>query len=69
MKRFKFLVVLTLLFSLAAVQVRADEGMWLLQYLEKMNIKTMRGQGCKLTAKQIYDINHSSLKDAIMLNR
>ena len=67
MKRFKFLVVLTLLFSLAAVQVRADEGMWLLQYLEKMNIKTMRGQGCKLTAQQIYDINHSSLKDAIMI--
>jgi hypothetical protein len=67
MKKFKFLIVLTLIFSFAAVQVKADEGMWLLQYLEKMNIKVMRGQGCKLTAQQIYDINHSSLKDAIMI--
>lgn len=48
------------------LQVRADEGMWLLQLLEKMNYKDMKKAGCKLTPKQIYDINNSSLKDAIV---
>ena len=44
----------------------ADEGMWLLPLLEKMNGKTMKEMGCELTPKQIYDINHTSLKDAIV---
>ena len=44
----------------------ADEGMWLLPLLEKMNGKTMKEMGCELTPKQIYDINHKSLKDAIV---
>ncbi len=44
----------------------ADEGMWLLPLLEKMNSKVMTDMGCKLSAEQIYDINHSSLKDAIV---
>lgn len=65
MKKFRFLLVI-LAVAFSAVQLRADEGMWLLQMLEKMNIKTMRAEGCKLTAKQIYDINNSSLKDAIV---
>ena len=30
---------------LAAVQVRADEGMWLLPYLQKLNIKDMKAKG------------------------
>ena len=44
----------------------ADEGMWLLPLLEKMNGKTMQELGCELTPKQIYDINNTSLKDAIV---
>ena len=46
--------------------LRADEGMWMLPLLEKMNIKTMDALGCHLSAKDIYDINNSSLKDAIV---
>ena len=42
----------------------ADEGMWLLPLLEKMNGKAMKEMGCELTPKQIYDINNTSLKDA-----
>ena len=56
---------------LAAITVflpgaKADEGMWLLPLLEKMNEGQMQALGCRLSAKQIYDINNSSLKDAIV---
>ena len=45
----------------------ADEGMCLLPYLQKMNIKTMKERGCKLSAEEIYSVNHSSLKDAVVI--
>ena len=45
----------------------ADEGMWLLPYLQKMNIKDMQAKGCQLSAEEIYSVNHSSLKDAIVI--
>ena len=44
----------------------ADEGMWLLPLLQKMNGKAMKSLGCELTAKDIYHINRTSLKDAIV---
>jgi hypothetical protein len=47
--------------------LRADEGMWLLPLLQKLNIDTMHSLGLKLTAEDIYSINHSSLKDAIVM--
>jgi Peptidase S46. len=49
-----------------ALPAMADEGMWLLPLLEKMNIKTMQQMGCQLSAEDIYSINHSSIKDAIV---
>ena len=51
---------------LIATGARADEGMWLLPLLQKMNSKAMENIGCRLTPEQIYDINHNSLKDAIV---
>ena len=50
-----------------AVSAMADEGMWMLPYLQKMNIKDMKAKGCRLTAEDIYSVNHSSLKDAIVV--
>ncbi len=47
--------------------LRADEGMWLLPLIEKLNIDTMHAMGLKLTAEEIYSINHNSLKDAIVI--
>lgn len=47
--------------------VKADEGMWLLPLLEKLNMGTMTKMGLKLTAEEIYSINQSSLKDAIVI--
>ena len=53
-------------FALMFLPVRADEGMWLLPLLQKMNEDTMQELGCRLSADQIYSINHSSLKDAVV---
>lgn len=50
---------------LLAFGARADEGMWLLPLLQKMNINAMNELGCKLSAEDIYSINNTSLKDAI----
>ena len=44
----------------------ADEGMWLPQLLQLMNEKDMQAKGLKITAEDIYSINQSSLKDAIV---
>lgn len=49
------------------LQVRADEGMWLLPYLQKLNIKEMKAKGLKLSTDQIYNVNGNSLKDAIVI--
>src|SRR5512133_663750 len=64
MKKFAFFV-LSLFISLSGV--RADEGMWLLPLIQKLNIDTMHNLGFKLTAEDIYSINHSSLKDAVVI--
>ena len=45
----------------------AEEGMWIPMLLEQLNIKQMQDMGLKLSAEDIYSINHSSLKDAIVL--
>ncbi|MBO7285577.1 MAG: S46 family peptidase [Alistipes sp.] len=45
----------------------ADEGMWLLPYIKKMNEKDMKAHGAKLKAEDIYSATKSSLKDAIVI--
>ena len=64
MKIIKHLLVA---FCLSIVTVaKADEGMWLPLLLEKMNEKQMKSLGMKISAKDIYNINSGSLKDAIV---
>ena len=46
--------------------VSADEGMWLLAMLKKMNMDRMEKMGLKLSAEDIYSINQSSVKDAVV---
>ena len=46
--------------------VRADEGMWLPLLINRLNYVDMQKAGLKLTAEEIYSVNHSSLKDAIV---
>ena len=50
-----------------ATSAMADEGMWLLPYIKKMNEKDMKAHGCKLKAEDIYSAEKSSLKDAIVI--
>jgi hypothetical protein len=44
----------------------AHEGMWLLNKLKQINEAEMQKLGFKLTAEDIYDINRSGLKDAVV---
>src|SRR6056297_2852305 len=52
---------MTSIFSL-----QADEGMWLLTMLKKMNMDRMQEMGLKLSAEDIYSVNQSSVKDAVV---
>ncbi|MFP4555359.1 MAG: S46 family peptidase [Bacteroidales bacterium] len=59
-------LLLGLLIVLSSM-ARADEGMWLLPLLQKYNIANMHKLGLELTAEEIYSINNSSMKDAIVI--
>lgn len=63
MKKALRLLVILLISSLSAL---ADEGMWLPQLLQTLNEKRMKKLGMKISASDIYNINKSSLKDAIV---
>lgn len=63
MKKIGVVLFLLLLYTAA----KADEGMWMLPLIEKLNIKTMQGLGCTLTADEIYNENNVSLKDAVVI--
>lgn len=58
--------LLILFFVLSAGFARADEGMWLPMFIERLNYVDMQKEGLKLTPEEIYSVNHSSLKDAII---
>ncbi len=47
-------------------KVKADEGMWFLMFIERLNHRDMQKQGLQLTSEEIYSINNNSLKDAIV---
>ncbi len=58
---------LVALLAVLGTTVRADEGMWLLPLLEKMNKGRMTELGFEITPKEIFDLNNTSLKDAITI--
>lgn len=55
-----------ILFFVAQILTAQQGGMWIPSLLEGLNEKEMKQLGSKLTAKDIYDINNSSLKDAVI---
>ncbi|KJJ40065.1 S46 family peptidase [Aequorivita vladivostokensis] len=59
---------LIICFLLAAfvLPVQANEGMWFLMHIERLNYRDMQKMGLQLTPEEIYSINNSSLKDAIV---
>lgn len=64
MKKF-FALLLVVSFSFGT-KVKADEGMWLLNLISKLNYQDMQANGLQLTPEQLYSINNASLKDAIV---
>lgn len=60
----KYILSLLLAFSVLC-QLRADEGMWPLTLLQKIQ-DPMQARGLKLSAEDIYSVNHASVKDAIV---
>lgn len=61
----KKLILSLILGAFAGMQLRADEGMWPLTMLAKLQ-DAMQAKGLKLTAEDIYSINKSCLKDAVV---
>ena len=64
MRRVLSFFIIVILF---ASQTHAKEGMWIPSLLNKFVAKDMRQMGMRLTADEIYSINHSSLKDAVVI--
>ena len=59
--------ILTIIAAMAvSLTAMADEGMWLLPLLKQLNGKDLKAAGCKLSPEEIYSINKTSLKDAIV---
>ncbi len=61
----KVSVFFALIFAMMGI-VRADEGMWLPMFVERLNYVDMQKMGLQLTPEELYSINNSSLKDAIV---
>ncbi|MDI9309141.1 MAG: S46 family peptidase [Limnohabitans sp.] len=62
----KLVLSLIAAIMLVPTSVKADEGMWFLMFIERLNHRDMQKMGLQLTAEEIYSINHHSLKDAIV---
>src|SRR6185436_281211 len=58
------------LFQLSIINCQlsiADEGMWLPVFLKQLNEDAMIKKGLKIPVDQIYSVNNSSMKDAVVL--
>ena len=64
MKKSIILAVLLAIVSIAPV--KADEGMWLPMLIKRLNQRDLQKMGLQLTPEEIYSVNNSSLKDAIV---
>ena len=60
-------IYISLIFCLILKSTFAVEGMWIPTLLKKFNIEEMQKMGFKLSAEDIYDVNHASMKDAVVL--
>ena len=62
----KFIATLSIALLVLPTIVRADEGMWIPMLLGR-NEAAMQRAGMHISASDIYNINHASLKDAVLL--
>ena len=59
-------IVLLCTFLLSFVPMKADEGMWLLMFIKRLNNVDMQKEGLHLSPEEIYSVNNAALKDAIV---
>lgn len=60
-------IILTMIaFIISLSSAMANEGMWFLMHIERLNHRDMQKMGLQLTPEEIYSINNQSLKDAIV---
>lgn len=60
-------IVLTIFaFIISISSAMANEGMWFLMHIERLNHRDMQAMGLQLTPEEIYSINNHSLKDGIV---
>ena len=62
----KIILLSVTLLSLLPLSLKADEGMWLLMLIKRLNYADMQREGLQLTPEEIYSVNHSSLASAIV---
>jgi hypothetical protein len=62
----KFILILAAVFAFSS-NLLAHEGMWIPMLLKKFNIEEMERMGFRLKAEDIYDVNHASMKDAVVI--
>lgn len=63
MRRLTVIILAIIIFN----GLKADEGMWMLPLIQKLNIQTMNGMGLSLSAEEIYSDKNVSLKDAVVI--
>jgi len=64
MKKSLLIIFITIL---SFFSVTAKEGIWLPMLLQQMNESDMKSMGMRISAEDIYSINHSSLKRTIIV--
>jgi hypothetical protein len=66
----KIFILLMVFYSFSGIKIYADnppdEGMWLPILVDRLKYADMEKMGLHLTSDELYNINHSSLKDAIV---
>lgn len=65
MKKINFILLLLTFYFLPFTLTAQQGGMWIPSLLEGMNAKEMKSLGMKMSVADIYNINKSSLKDAV----
>lgn len=59
-------LIVSFLLAVFIIPAQANEGMWFLMHIERLNYRDMQRMGLQLTPEEIYSINNASLKDAIV---
>jgi hypothetical protein len=65
MNKVFFIIIFSFQFNLFCAP--PDEGMWLPLFIERLNYADMQKKGLHLTSEELYSINNSSLKDAVVM--